>query len=185
MGQKRKRRITNKNNFDLLEDQNMNSRLLYSKIYKDEFFSGLPIAEKFLFIYFLTNENVNIIHLYEITAREIVFDTSVSMEELENAKNKFHANKKFYFYKNFVYITNANRYQRFTGDTNEKAKQTLFSQLSKDVLDWFYSISDTPQIPPRYPLKSKSYKKPKLNDDEEVNIDEIDRELQQIKTLRN
>lgn len=167
----------------------MNSRIFYSKLFKDEFYASLTLAEKNLFIYFLFNMHINIIHLYEVSKREILFDTGVTTEELENAKNKFQANKKLYFYKNYVYIANANRYQRYTGERNQTAKETLFSQLPNDVLDWYYSISDTPQIPHRYPLKSKpkpqSYKGGIINTTEEIDIEEVARGIEKIKTLKN
>ena len=124
----------------------MRTRIVYTKIWKDSFYSSLTTIEKLLFVYFITNEYVNIVHLYELPERVILFDTGVSKQELDNAKNKFEANRKIYFYKDFVYLANARRYESYIGDKNEKAKTTLYGQLSKDVLDWYYSIPDTPKI---------------------------------------
>lgn len=171
----------------------MNSRIFYSKIFDDEFFANLTLAEQMLFIYFLFNMNVNIIHLYEISPRKVLFDIKVTSEDLENAKNKFQANKKLYFFKNFVYIANAYRYQKYTGNSNETAKETLFSHLPKDVLDWYFSIIDTPVTPPRHPLNKKqkqkqkpqSYKGGIITTTEEIDVDEIERGIEKIKTAKN
>lgn len=160
-------------------------------MFEDDFFASLTMAEQLLFIYFLFNLNVNIIHLYEISPRKILFDLKVTAENLENAKNKFQANKKIYFYKNYVYIANAYRYQKYTGEDNEKAKDRLYERLPKDVLDWYYSISDTPVTPLLHPLKSKpqSYKKELLdrdtNTEEEIDFDEVDKYLELKKTAKN
>lgn len=169
----------------------MNSRIFYAKIFKDEFFAELTLAEKMLFIYFLFNLHVNIIHLYEVTKREVMFDTGVTSEELENAKNKFQANKKIFFYKNFVYLVNANRYQRFTGPDNETAKQRLLEQLPADVLEWYLSIADTPVRPLSDPLylklKLKSYKGDSNKDkptEEDIDYDEVEKFIEKEKTAR-
>src|SRR3990167_2717563 len=120
----------------------MKTRIIHTKIWKDDYFATLNTAEKLLFVYFLTNEYVNIIHLYECPERVIMFDTGVSKEELDSAKNKFEATKKFRFHDSFVYIPNAYRYERYVGEKNDNAKQDLVRRLPKSVLDWFYSISD-------------------------------------------
>ena len=137
----------------------MISRLIYSKIWTDDFFAELTPIEKLLFFYFLTNEKINILHLYEVPQREIAFDTGLTAEEIENTKNKFQAKGKLYFYKNYVYIANASRYQEYTGDKNEKAKLNLTRQLPKDVLDWYYNILDrgidTPLIPSKIEIKTE------------------------------
>lgn len=120
----------------------MISRLVYSKIWTDDFFAELTPSEKLLFLYFLTNEKINILHLYEVPAREIAFDTGLTLEEIDNIKNKFQAKEKLRFYKNYVYISNASRYQEYRGEKNESAKLKLTRQLPKDVLDWYYNLSD-------------------------------------------
>lgn len=148
----------------------MRTRVFYSKIWSDSFFMKLNPQEKLLFIYFLTNEAINIIHLYEVSIEVIMFATKLDEETIENAKNKFQANNKLHFYKDFVYIVNAYRYQKYNGERNNTARDTLFSQLPKDVLDWFYSISDTPisgvYIPPEIKTKIKYKTIIKTNEEE-------------------
>ena len=124
----------------------MVSRLIYSKIWTDEFFTELTPSEKLLFFYFLTNEKINIIHIFELPLRTIMFDTGLTAEDIENAKNKFQAKGKLHFFKNYVYITNAWRYQEFGGVKNDIAKQKQLRQLPKEVLAWYYSIRDTSMI---------------------------------------
>jgi len=144
----------------------MKTRIIHTKIWQDSFFVELNPVEKLLFIYYLTNENVNIIHLYECSIRKTIFDTGVTQEELTNAKNKFQANKKFYYHNDFIYITNASRYEEYKGTLNETAKSKIFSQLGKEVLDWYYSISDTPIYTP---FKGSINKKPEIiNDKPEI-----------------
>ncbi len=135
----------------------MIARLLYTKIWKDSFFAGLDPLEKLLFIYYIANEKVNTIHLYESADRETMFDTGVTPQQLERAKNKFQAAGKLHFFKDFVFIANASRYQTFTGEKNEEAKQKLLRQIPTEVLNWFYNLNDTPIHTPINTLYNRNH----------------------------
>lgn len=132
---------------------------------------------------------MNIIHLYELPTRVILFDTGVQQADLDNAKNKFEAHKKFYFYKDWVYLSNAKKYETYTGDRNEIAKQNTYKQLSKDVLDWFYKIPDTPQIGVYIPTinhKSETInKKPEIEGDIEKAKSKVREVMKQKGILRS
>ena len=56
-------------------------------------------------------------------------------------------------------MTNARRYETYSGTVNEKAKDKLYLQLPKDVLDWYYNILDrgidTPLIPSKIEIKTE------------------------------
>ena len=128
---------------------------------------------------------MTITYLYECPDRRVMFDTGIDQKTLTNTKNKLQAAGKMHFYKDWVYISNGERYQSFKGETNDKAKIKIVEQLPKDVLDWYYSINDTTQILPRYSLKpkpkpkSQSYKEPKsYSKKEEIDIDEVYKALE-------
>lgn len=122
----------------------MQSRILHTRIWKDEYFASLSNSEKLLFIYFLTNERVNILHCYELSTREIVFDTGLSDETIRKAKAKFEQDKKISFMDNFVLLIKAGRYQNYTGELNEIAKNKLFGKLPPNIIKWY---NDTVYIP--------------------------------------
>lgn len=121
----------------------MKTRIFQTKLWKDSYYQGLNDKEKLLFMYYLFNENISIIHLYEAPDWETMAVNKATLEELTNAKNKFQADGKLHFKGEWVFIPNAYKYQEYKGDTNEKAKATLWRQIPKHVLDWFYSINDT------------------------------------------
>lgn len=120
----------------------MMSRILYTKIWKDEFVAELNPTEKLLFIYFITNERVNIIHCYEVSDREIAFDTGMDRGIITRAKEKFQQAQKISFYKNYVLLRNADKYESYKGEKNELAKDKLESFMSQDVLDWYNNVLD-------------------------------------------
>jgi hypothetical protein len=122
----------------------MISRVLFTCIYKDDFIASLTPEEKLLFIYFLTNEYVNIIHCYQCSSRTISFDTGIDTPIIEKAKQKFENAGKMFFYKDFIYLKNADRYETYTGIKNEEAKRKIILRMSKDLLDWYNNLLDTP-----------------------------------------
>jgi len=136
----------------------MKTRILYTKVWKDEYFAGLVEAEKLLFIYLITNERVNISGVYEITNREIMFDTQLIEVILKAIKKKFQDDGKFYFYENWVAIVNIAKYQIYTGSMNAVAGQKEIRQIPvefRDILE---------KIPYQYPISTLS-----ANDDTSIN----------------
>jgi len=122
----------------------MITRILYTEIWQDNFFSTLTPEEKLLFIYFLTNERVNIIHLYQCSNLRITSDTGIDTPIIVIAKKKFEEAEKIYFKEGYVFLKNAYKYETYKGPQNQIAKEKLYARLSKSIIDWYNNISDTP-----------------------------------------
>lgn len=156
----------------------MITRILYTEIWSDDFFMELSPEEKLLFIYFLTNDKVNIIHLYQCSNARIKADTGIDTSIIEVSKKKFERANKIYFKKNYVFLKNANRFENYTGDRNEIAKLKLFARLSKDTLEWYNNISDTPIhtpiIIPSINNKSKTINNKLKIREEDKHLEDID-----------
>lgn len=122
----------------------MKARVLQTKFWQDSFVSDLSPGEKLVFIYLMSNDRVNIIHCYECSDRVILFDTGVSKDTLASCKNKLQATGKVRFFRDYVHLVNADRYQHFIGEKNEQAKKNILREMSDDVIAWYESKSDTP-----------------------------------------
>lgn len=118
----------------------MKNRLIETKFWKDSYIVTLTVEERLLYLYLLTNERVNIIHCYEITEREILFDTGIDRGILQKAKEKFQQDGKITFYKEYVFLNNSDKYESYTGELNEKAKLKLQKQMPVDVYEWYRGI---------------------------------------------
>lgn len=122
----------------------MNTRILNTKFWADEYISSLSIEGKIIFLYYLLNERVNIIHCYECPDKYVIADTGVIKKNLIKYQEKFARDNKLSFYKGYVKIINAGKYESFKGEKNEKKKNILLTQLSIDVLDWYNNKKNTP-----------------------------------------
>lgn len=118
----------------------MKTRILHTKFWKDGFVASLAPEEKLVFNYYLTSEKVNILHLYECPDREVLFDTGVTQKTLERVKEKLQAAGKVYFFKDFIYIKNADRYENYTGDTYKKAKSEILKQCGDEITAWYNQL---------------------------------------------
>jgi hypothetical protein len=118
----------------------MKTRIIQTKVWTDNFFINLSPQEKLLFIYFLTNDQVNIIHLYQCPINRVVADTSIDRSVIEKAMVKFSEAKKIFFYEGYVFLYNSYKYEDYKGSLNEKAKARLFSELSDNIKEWYLSI---------------------------------------------
>ena len=130
-------------------EEYMKTRIVETKFWKDEYIVGLTVEQRLLYLYFITNERVNIIHCYEITDREIEFDTGIDRGIIQSAKTKFNKDGKIGVKGNYICLLNAWRYESYTGEKNENAKVKLLKQLPLIVAEWYRGIYrgiDTPLI---------------------------------------
>ena len=54
-----------------------NQRMVNSKFWSDSYIRKLNYSERYLFLYFLTNEHTNIAGIYEITMDAVLFETGL------------------------------------------------------------------------------------------------------------
>lgn len=134
----------------------MEARLIYSKFWTDNFIIQLTVPEKLLFIYLLTNQFVNIIDFYECSDRQIIFDTGITQKVLDIFKVKLTDSGKILFYKDYVFIRNAKKYQTFKGEKNDIKRAKILDKMPTDVLGWYNKVLDTPIDTPidRVPIGS-------------------------------
>ncbi|MGI8482986.1 MAG: hypothetical protein ACR2OU_01830, partial [Thermomicrobiales bacterium] len=81
-------------------------------------------------------------------------------DQLEVAKQKLEAAGKVRFFHGYVHLMNADRYQQFTGEKNDTARQTLLREMSPEVIDWYKAKSDTPIDTPLIPTRYHSDTQP-------------------------
>jgi hypothetical protein len=114
----------------------MDTRIVHTRFWSDNFVSQLNFEERALFMYFLTNSHINLIHCYELPDRDIMRETGCTQRQLDIFKSKVEAAGKIFFYKGWITMKNFERYNRYTGRSNELAKAKQLNYLSQEVRDW-------------------------------------------------
>lgn len=122
----------------------MKTRILHTRVWDDSYFYSLNSNEKLVFLYYLFNERVNIIHCYELPDQVAAAQIGVSIGVLIGCKKKFSEDGRISFYKNYVRLVNAGKYEHYTGEKNQKARKRLLEEMSHDVLYWYNNKKNTP-----------------------------------------
>ena len=118
----------------------MKTRIIHTKFWKDDYVSSLSSEEKLMFLYFVTNEHVNILHLYYCPDRLIMFDTGIDRGILEKIKKKFEQDKKVYFRDGWIFLRNAHRYESYEGEKNDECKRKILKECGKTIKEWYRGI---------------------------------------------
>lgn len=120
----------------------MKIRTLHTKIWKDDYFASLNESEKLLFLYYLTNERVNLVGIYEMSDREVEFDTGIKKEQTQEIQKKFEKDKKFAFKDGWVVILNFNKHNSYNGVKLDKAIEKELKSIPDEIkeIEYQYSI---------------------------------------------
>lgn len=113
-------------------------RYVNTKFWTDKYIVSLDIEGKLLFIYFLTNPLANICGIYEITIRQIVFDTGMPAPVVSKLLKQFQADKKiFYFFEyGWIYIKNFQKHQKLNPSIIAGIAKAM-KDIPKLILDEF------------------------------------------------
>jgi hypothetical protein len=108
-----------------------NSRLINTNFWKDTYVIDLDPIEKLMFLYFLTNPNTNLAGAYEISLRQVAFDTGIDKDMVEKILRRFCLDEKMYYEKGWLVLRNFIKHQRL----NPSMKIGIEKQLT-ELPDW-------------------------------------------------
>lgn len=172
----------------------MKTRIIYTQIhFEDDWFNLLPNEYKYPFIYLFTNSHIGLTGIYRLTSRVALLETHLDKDIWENACKLFDNYGKVKFYREWIYVINANKYANYAGKKNYDAAVKELNNIPKDVVKFFgYTIRDldtlspemkTPDTPINHKsetINKKSYTKDHKSDD----ITEEDMEIIEKETAR-
>jgi len=132
----------------------MKYRKINTNFWDDGYILGLSDKEKLLFLYLFSNSKVNMVGIYELPDVIISSSLGASLGELEKMKKKFEADRKYFFYKGWVFVANYsehNHYSTVTNVVNTFIKD--FNLIPQEILNYFFRILKLPYTPT---IKNKS-----------------------------
>jgi len=114
-------------------------RSVNTHFWHDEYIGDLLPHEKLLFLYLLTCPLCNIAGVYEVTVRQMAFDTGLLVDEVKGILAKFEQDGKVRYINSYVILVNHHKNQKL--NTNmERARLALIKELPPPVLQAFQSI---------------------------------------------
>lgn len=120
----------------------MKTRIIHTKVWKDPWFVKLSCDAKMLWLYLLTNEKINICATYEISEREINFDTGIPSHNISKVKEELYP--KALFVDDWVFVVNAKKYNSYVnGPKNEVAFKREVGYIPESVLLKLKEFKDT------------------------------------------
>jgi hypothetical protein len=124
----------------------MKTRIIHTKIhFEDDWFSTLPIGLRYIFIYLFTNSHIGQTGIYRLSKRVALLETGATVQEWDEACQRFEADKKIRFIDDWIVVLNASKHASYSGGKNEIAYKKELESLPKH-------IRDTVSIPYLYPM---------------------------------
>ena len=119
--------------------------MINTKFWSDGFIVNLDPIERYLYLYFLTNEHTNICGIYELPLSVIIRETGIEDKKLQKIFEQF--NNKIYYIDGWIYIKNFSKHQKYNDSVKigiEKAKK----QIPKNILNKVNKINTIRQTAP-------------------------------------
>lgn len=108
-----------------------NLRSVNTYFWVDTYIADLPTAEKLLFVYLITNPLVTLAGCYEISLKQIAFDTDIDRTDVSEMLAKFERDGKIIYRDNWMVLKNFLFHQSF----NENMRINVRTVLA-DTPDW-------------------------------------------------
>lgn len=118
-------------------------RKIHVQFWSDVFIQSLTPEQKFFFLYLLTNERTKQCGIYEITTRQISFDTGYTIETILTLIEFFVKRGKVMFSRetNEIAIKNWDRYNGSRSpDVQSLVKKELKSVKNEKLIEWVQSV---------------------------------------------
>jgi len=131
----------------------MKTRKVHTKIWLDDWFCGLSLESKLLFVYLITNQYIGISGTYELSTRVILFETGLTQKQFDKAISDLFP--KVLAYNGWISVVNAESYDPIRGDNNTlwKTRNKEVEDIPQDIKDHFDkcpinapSMGDSPSI---------------------------------------
>lgn len=127
------------------------TRMVNTRFWSDNFIAALSPLDRYMFLYFLTNEHTNIAGIYELPLKTVSAESGLKIPAIVKALE--HLSQKIVYLEGWVCVKNFQRHQ--TGD-NVKVKKGIENEMEKipsrikEKLDSLLQ-TDTLSIPYAYP----------------------------------
>ncbi len=161
-----------------------NFRIVYSSFWTDAFIQELTPEQKYFYLYLITNEHIKLCGVYEITYRQMSYETGYTIEVIENLVQIFAEKGKIKYNRNTHELAIRN-WGRYNNTSSPKIKSCIEREQKlvkdKDLLK-FMGIKG-------YPMDTLSEAKDTLSEvdciDRDRDIDKTETDTIQVSSSEN
>ena len=107
-----------------------NYRNIHCQFWRDPWIMDLTIPQRYLFIYFFSNEASSLCGLYALDKRIVLFETGMTEEELDRELAVFEAADKVYYRDGVVWVKNMQRYNALNM-ASKRVQEKIKSDVAK------------------------------------------------------
>lgn len=140
----------------------MKTRIIHTKVWKDGWFVALSGNARLLWLYLLTNEKINISGIFEITDREIEFDTGIPKKDIPSAKGELSG--KIDCIESWIRVKNVDKYNNYRfSEKNEKAYNRELELVPEEIrLGFGVNFTQEEFVEKQYVKSGNSYEHRKI-----------------------
>lgn len=146
-------------------------RYINTKFWSDNFISDLNPLDRYLFLYFLTNEHTNICGVYEIPLRTISFETGIEIDMVKKMIARLSG--KVFYIDGWIYIKNFIKHQSSDSKTVKIGINNAFEVIPENIrlkikeldtlsIGYGYGLGTYHILEPESELESKLELEPEL-----------------------
>lgn len=150
-------------------------RKIHIQFWSDVFIQSLTPEQKFFFLYLLTNERTKQCGIYEITTRQISYDTGYNVETINRLIDFFTTSGKIKYSRetNEIGIKNWDKYNGSRSpDVKSLVNKELKSIKNRKLIDWVQSV-DTVLPLPEKSLRQEPEREPEREPEEELGSETV------------
>ena len=114
----------------------MKTRPFHPQFWEDDYILNLLPLEKLLFNFYITTDKRGLTPYYEISSVIVKTCTGLKDDFIEKTKEKFQKDGKFIFYKNWIYIVNGTKYEKYFGEKLLSAVEHELSTIPDTFKDF-------------------------------------------------
>jgi len=119
-------------------------RIINTKFWSDSYIVNLNPLDRYLFLYFLTNEHTNICGIYELPLVTMANETGIEKEMLLKMIKRLKG--KVYYFNGWVYLKNFAKHQS-NNESVKKGIETAISLIPKEIMEKVQGVDSLSQPP--------------------------------------
>ena len=116
-------------------------RTVNTRFWTDNFISDLNPLDRYLFLYFITNDHTNIIGIYEVPLRTVSFETGIEVDMLK--KMLVRLNGKVFYVDGWVFVKNFKKYQAYSNPSVKKGMEVALNDVPAKILNKINGLRHT------------------------------------------